>query len=97
VGYINAHGTGTQANDAVRRRRSGRCFGVARIEDPVSSTKSMHGHLLGRGGRAGAGRGGDGDASRDPAAHHATCAEPDPECDLDYVPLGRAAVQRPAR
>jgi 3-oxoacyl-[acyl-carrier-protein] synthase II len=97
VGYINAHGTGTQANDAVEtaairqvlRRRAHRRPGEL---DQVDARSPAGG---GRG--AGAGRGGDGDASRDPAAHHATSREPDPECDLDYVPLGRAAVQRPAR
>ena len=49
VGYINAHGTGTQANDATETEAIHGVFGSAKLA--VSSTKSMHGHALGAAGR----------------------------------------------
>jgi nodulation protein E len=48
VGYINAHGTGTRANDRCESRSIGQVFGDA--VPPMSSTKSMHGHLMGGAG-----------------------------------------------
>jgi len=85
IGYINAHGTATPINDVVETRAIKQVFGPKAYAIPVSSTKSMHGHLLGA-------------AS---ALEFIACvlsiqhqvlpptinlAVPDPECDLDYVP-----------
>ncbi len=47
LGYVNAHGTGTAANDRIEAEALGRVLGAGLADLPVSSTKSMHGHLIG--------------------------------------------------
>ena len=85
VSYINAHGTGTQAGDPAETRAIQRALGQHAFCVPVSSTKSMTGHLMGGAG----------------SLEAVICIQalltglipptinlekPDPECDLDYVP-----------
>jgi beta-ketoacyl-acyl-carrier-protein synthase II len=85
VDYINAHGTGTPLNDVAETRAVKNSFGKKAYDIPMSSTKSMTGHMMGATG----------------ALETIICVqavknnvlpptinyvEPDPECDLDYVP-----------
>lgn len=85
VDYINAHGTSTPLNDLSETRAIKKAFGKRAYSIPISSIKSMVGHMLGAAG----------------ALEAATCCKvmetgiipptinleyPDPECDLDYVP-----------
>jgi 3-oxoacyl-[acyl-carrier-protein] synthase II len=87
VGYINAHGTSTPFNDKIETVAIKQVFNGSATPPPVSSTKSHIGHLLGAAG----------------AVEAIVCVEavrrgvlpptinyeqPDPECDLDYVPEG---------
>jgi 3-oxoacyl-[acyl-carrier-protein] synthase II len=84
VDYINAHGTSTYYNDKLETMAIKRVFGDSAYSVPVSSTKSMMGHLLGAAGGVEAGL--IALALRDqvipPTANY---EKPDPECDLDYV------------
>ncbi len=86
VGYINAHGTGTKINDRTETKAIKGVFGAGQAGKPaVSSTKSQVGHCLGAAG-----------ALEAVATVLALCEqvipptihldEPDPDCDLDYVP-----------
>jgi 3-oxoacyl-[acyl-carrier-protein] synthase II len=85
VGYISAHGTGTPLNDQAETRAVKAAFGALAYKTPISSTKSMTGHMMGATGaleaifcvlavREGI---------LPPTIHYET---PDPECDLDYIP-----------
>jgi len=85
LGYINAHGTGTALNDQSETRAVKAAFGEMAYKIPISSTKSMTGHMMGATGaletiflvkaiREGV---------LPPTIHYET---PDPECDLDYIP-----------
>jgi beta-ketoacyl-acyl-carrier-protein synthase II len=85
VGYISAHGTATELNDLSETKAVKSAFGDLAYEIPISSTKSMTGHMMGATGalealfcvqaiREGV---------LPPTIHYET---PDPKCDLDYVP-----------
>ncbi len=92
VDYINAHGTSTPANDVTETAAIKHVFGDEAYRVPISSTKSMTGHLLGGAG----------------ALESIACVlairdgvipptinleDPDPECDLDYVPEKKREVE----
>ena len=85
VDYINAHGTSTPVNDAAETLAIKTVFGDMAAKTPMSSTKSMIGHSLGASG------GLEAVAAirtiRDNVIHPTINYEnPDPDCDLDYVP-----------
>jgi 3-oxoacyl-[acyl-carrier-protein] synthase II len=94
IGYINAHGTSTQVNDRAETLAIKRVFGEAAYRVPISSSKSMLGHLIGAAG-----------AVELIITIKALCQgvlpptinyeEPDPECDLDYIP--NRAREQPVR
>ena len=95
IDAINAHGTGTQANDAAETASIKAVFGERAGRIPISATKAMHGHLLGAAGAL------EGVLTllamqqrvAWPTLH---LLEPDPACDLDYVP-NAARLGVPAR
>lgn len=85
IGYVNAHGTSTQIGDAIETVAIKRTFGDQAKKIPVSSTKSMTGHVLG--GAGGLEAGISVLALRDQILPPTINYEnPDPACDLDYVP-----------
>ena len=91
VGYINAHGTGTVANDATETAAIRMAFGSAADRLAVSSTKSMHGHTLGAAGavEAVAAVLGLREGFLPPTANF---QQADPQCDLDVIAnVGRRA------
>ena len=94
VDYINAHGTGTPANDATETRAIRLAFGTHADRLAVSSTKSMHGHALGASGALElvAAIGALRDSVVPPTAN---LDQVDPACDLDYVP--NVAREMPVR
>ena len=85
LGYINAHGTSTPYNDKFETIAIKRVFGEHAKKVPISSTKSMTGHLLGAAGGIEA-------IATAFAIHHGVLPPtinydtPDPDCDLDYIP-----------
>ena len=85
IGYINAHGTSTQLNDKSETAAIKKVFGEQAYRIPISSTKSMTGHLLGASGSL--------EAvicarilNEDVLPATINYETPDPECDLDYIP-----------
>jgi nodulation protein E len=92
VGYVNAHGTATAANDPAETEALRLVFREHAARLAVSSTKSMHGHALGAAGAIEAVA--TALALRErllpPTANY---AEPDPACDLDYVPNEARAAE----
>jgi 3-oxoacyl-(acyl-carrier-protein) synthase len=85
LGYINAHGTGTSLNDLSETRAVKSALGAMAYNTPISSTKSMTGHMMGATGALEAifciqaVR----ESVLPPTIHYET---PDPDCDLDYIP-----------
>jgi nodulation protein E len=92
VDYVNAHGTATLANDPTETAALHQVFGSHANSLPVSSTKSMHGHVLGASSALEL-------IATVLAIHHdlvpptANFTEPDESCDLDYVPNQARAQQ----
>ena len=93
IDYINAHGTATRWNDLLETQAIKQVFGNYAGNVPVSSTKSMHGHTIGAAGAV------EFIASLLAIKNQAlpptiNLDQPDPECDLDYLPnIGRQGVK----
>ncbi|HET7522364.1 MAG TPA: beta-ketoacyl-ACP synthase II [Bacillales bacterium] len=85
VGYLNAHGTSTPQNDSMETQAIKRVFGEYAYKLPISSSKSMTGHLFGATGGIEAILSVKAiqEGILPPTIHYET---PDPECDLDYIP-----------
>jgi 3-oxoacyl-[acyl-carrier-protein] synthase II len=86
IDYVNAHGTGTELNDPIETRAIKTVFGQAAFELAISSTKAVTGHLLGGASAL--------EAVITTLSVHENIVpptinltDPDPECDLDYIPL----------
>jgi 3-oxoacyl-[acyl-carrier-protein] synthase II len=92
VDYIVAHGTSTPLNDVTETRAIKAAFGDYAYRVPISSPKSMIGHLLGAAGAAAA-LAGIGAMREGWIPPTANLENPDPECDLDYVPLVKRQVK----
>jgi nodulation protein E len=94
IDYLNAHGTATALNDVNETNAIKDVFGDHAYKMAISSTKSMHGHLLGAGGGVEAGVCIKA-INEDWVPPTIGYTEPDPKCDLDYVPNeGRAMKVR---
>ncbi|HSN31568.1 MAG TPA: beta-ketoacyl synthase N-terminal-like domain-containing protein, partial [Ideonella sp.] len=94
IGYINAHGTATSVGDLVEAEAINAALGEAAARIPVSSTKSLHGHLLGGAGAL------EFAAALLPLARGwlpptAFLEQPDPACKLRHVPLRAERVEPP--
>jgi 3-oxoacyl-(acyl-carrier-protein) synthase len=86
IGYLNAHGTATKAGDIVETQAIHQVFGPHAPRLAVSSTKAVHGHLIGAGGALEFALSimAMNSGSLPPTAH---LDVPDPQCDLDFIPL----------
>lgn len=86
VSYINAHGTSTPANDSSETKAIKFALGASAYKTPISSTKSYVGHMFGAAGST------EAIVSIEAMRHGyipptLNLKNPDPGCDLDYVPL----------
>jgi 3-oxoacyl-(acyl-carrier-protein) synthase len=86
IQYLNAHGTATSAGDVMETQSIRKVFGPCADRLAVSSTKAVHGHLIGAGGALEFALSimAMNSGSLPPTAHLET---PDPQCDLDFIPL----------
>ncbi|MGE3492880.1 MAG: beta-ketoacyl synthase [Vicinamibacterales bacterium] len=92
IGYINYHGTSTQLNDAIEARCTRLAFGALADRIPGSSTKSMIGHPQGASGAAGVVATALG-LSRGFLPPTINLTDPDPNCDLDFIPNAGLVAQ----